>query len=75
MKKILSLLATISLINFPILNGVSENDIINKTKNISTSNLKDFNFENYETHILDEIKNDIKETSEMHYTEQAFLNG
>ena len=77
MKKILSLLATISLINFPVVNGVSENDIINfeKTENISTSNLKDFNFENYETHILDEIKNDINETSEMHYTEQAFLNG
>ena len=29
MKKILSLLATISLINFPIVNGISENDIIN----------------------------------------------
>lgn len=35
----------------------------------------DFEFESYETNILNQVEEKIKEKSEMHSTEQAFLNG
>lgn len=80
MKKFLCMFLGISMISLQALDCSAMNSADSEKnapsmQTVFTDDLKDFNFENYETDVLNKIKDKISETSEMAFVEQAFLNG
>lgn len=75
LRKSSCLLLAMGVISVPAVHGINPIETAPKQSIATEFSATDFEFENYETNILDQVKEKIKEKSEMHFTEQAFLNG
>lgn len=75
LRKSSCLLLTMGIISASAVQGIVPIESSPKQSVETEFSATDFEFENYETHILNQIGEKIKEKSEMHFTEQAFLNG
>lgn len=75
LKKLSCLMLTMGIISASVVQCMASAESSPKQSNATEFSATDFEFENYETDILNQVKEKIKGKSEMHFTEQAFLNG